>query len=56
MLKQNSKQFFTSKTNWIAMITIAGSLVALQQGAMSFAEFMQIAGPSLIGMGIRDAI
>jgi len=56
MFKQNLEQFFTSKTNWIGMITVAGSLVAMYQGAMTFTEFMQVSGPMLAAMGIRDAI
>lgn len=55
-MKQNLKQFFTSKTNWISMLTIVGSFMALNNGSMSFTDFMLISNPALLALGLRDAI
>jgi len=57
MFKQTIKQFFTSKTNYVAMFSIVSASVAyFGMQAISFETYMMYVEGGVLGITIKDAI
>jgi len=56
MVRQNLKQFVTSKTNWAAAIGLGAATYAFTNNWITYGEFMQALTTSSIAFGLRDAV
>jgi len=54
--KQDIRDFFSSKTNWLGIITIGGAAVGYYSGMMNPLEAYQTATGALMALFVRDAI